>query len=125
MKDTLNCLRREADLKFLGLATKDSDVPLSALTKGGLQPLADDEIEFGTCVASLALHFIFQRLRSLLWHIEGLPGSLVDLVSGEASTITQRLTQLKELNRIWMCAKKRAGRDEGVQRQIDKKNPCN
>ena len=71
--DTLNVLQCEDNLRFLGLPVRAADVPI-VMDVSAKRGIVLDESTFLAEVAKLQFCVAGHRMRSVLWHVEGLPG---------------------------------------------------
>ena len=70
-------------MQSLGLVTCEADFPI-VMNEDSHRTILDDEEHFGTEIMDFTLALVACRLRSLLWHSEGLPGAPDDGGMGPA-----------------------------------------
>ena len=116
--ETFQSMSCEHNLRFLGFITQEGDLPFLDLKSGALDGHIQDESEFAEVVMNLAISIVGQRLRSLLWHLEGLPGVLPELVHDDRRVVGARLAKLKSLGSALEAAGRIAPTNSTVSEQV-------
>lgn len=116
--ETLGALCSPKNLSFLGLVGSESGMPLSSLKNGSAEGIACDEGDFLAECMKLTFNVVGQRLRSLLWHIEGLPGVLPLLASESPHKVEGCLRYLRGLHEVVGAAQAQASEHAIVAKQV-------
>jgi len=116
--DTFKLTQTPSLLKYIGFVTHESDLPIVFPIESA-RSLVASESEWATECMMYLFHLSGQRLRSLLYHLDGLPGVLPALIDdlGEAEAKSMR-ARLKVLDALHLEAKDVSVQNPDVAKQV-------